>query len=178
MKRILQLVNEAIEEIERYGSCEGAYQLLKYISSTGEKFIKEEEVKYDFTLDQLILLSMSKKTKKYKLLASSFFVYDYLSKKYKIQDPLFTFRWGKLYFIYSYRIVGRLSLLVEKGFLQIERRGEIKLTSLGEEESKNLFSMLNQKEKDEIKKVKEKVEQLTLTELRTYTKKYLFEVAK
>ena len=174
MKRIMQLINEAIEEIERYGSCESAYQLLKYISSAGEKLIKEEEVKYDFTLDQLVLLSMSKKIKKYKLFVSSFFVYDYLSKKYKVQDPLFIFRWGKLYFIYSPRIVGRVSLLVEKGFLQIERRGEIKLTNLGEEESENLFLMLNQRDRDEIEKIKEKVQQLTLTELKIYTKKYLF----
>ena len=178
MKRIIQLIDEAIEEIEHYGSCESAYQLLKYISSTGEKLIKEGEVKYDFTLDNLVLLSMSKKIKKYKLFVSSFFVYDYLSKKYKVQDPLFVFRWGKLYFIYSPRINGRVSLLAEKGFLKIERRGEIKLTSLGEEESENLFSLLNQRDRDEIKKVKEKIQQLTLTELKTYTKKYLFNVSK
>lgn len=173
MKRISQLVNEAIEEIEYYKSCEAAYQILKYIASYGEKFMKEEAVKYDISLDNLVFLSINKHTKKYKLFVTAFFIYDYLSKKYVVQEPLFIFRWGKLYFIYSYRIDGRLRLLDEKKFLEV-RRSEIRLTQIGEQESKNIISILNNKEKEEVEHIREKINSMKANELRVYTKKYLF----
>lgn len=173
MQRILQLINEAIEEIEKYGSCESAYYLLKYISSHGEELVKENETKYDFTIDNLIFLSVQNEIPKYKLFALSFFIYDYLSKKYKVQDPLFIFRWSKMYFIYSYRIEAHLLNLMKNQFL-VTKRGKIKLTPKGESESENSYTLLSSQDKENIEKIREEIEKRKLTELRVFTKKYLF----
>ncbi|MBB5254251.1 hypothetical protein [Sulfurisphaera ohwakuensis] len=175
MQKILQLINEAIEEIEKYGSCESAYYLLKYIASHGEKFIEEKSVNYDFTLDNIILMSVLQETHKYKLFVSSFFIYDYLSKKFRVQEPLFIFRWGKTYFIYSYRINARLESLIKNQFI-FSRKGILKLTKKGENERENIFSSLPSTDRKKIEEIIDNIDKMKLKELRIYTKKYLFSI--
>lgn len=175
MQKIIQLINEAIEEIEKYSSCESAYYLLKYIASHGDKFLEEKATNYDFTVDNLIFLSLGEETHKYKLFVSSFFIYDYLSKKHAVQEPLFVFRWGKTYFIYSYRIESRLQSLVKNQFIQI-KKGVIKLTKKGKEENENILSSLNVNDKKKIEEITETINKMKLKELRIYTKKYLFSI--
>ncbi|BCU70201.1 hypothetical protein [Stygiolobus caldivivus] len=173
--RMLQLINEAIEEIEKYGSCESAYYILKYLSNSQEDLCKRGEVKYDLTIDHLIFLSMNGKTsqKKYKLYVNAFFTYDVLSPYKVIQDPMFTFRWGKLYFIYSPRIDSHLSSLIKSNFMRVTR-SQIKLTERGEEEMENIRASLT---KEELRKLSDKlkeIEEMKLTDLKIYTKNYLF----
>ena len=171
MKRVFQLISEALEEIEKYGSCESAYYILKYIVGK-EELCQQEEIKYDLTIDQLIYLSFNET--KYRLFINAFFVYDMLSARRKIQDPMFTFRWGKLYFIYSPRIESHLVTLAKNGFLRMSR-SRVKLTERGKEERENVRSLLT---REEIKRIDEKlreIEKMKLTDLRVHVKNYLFD---
>ncbi|BFH74117.1 hypothetical protein SJAV_20610 [Sulfurisphaera javensis] len=175
MQKILQLINEAIEEIEKYNSCESAYYLLKYIASHGEKFVEEKATNYDFTVDNLIFLSLKEEMHKYKLFVISFFIYDYLSKKFQVQEPLFIFRWGKTYFIYSYRIESRLQMLAKNQFIQT-KKGIVRLTKKGKEESENIYKFLNPIDRQKVEEIISNINNMKLKELRIYTKKYLFSI--
>lgn len=171
---MFQLINEAIEEIEKYGSCESAYYILKYLANSQDNLC-EEEVDYDITIDNLIFLSMNGKRteKKYKLYVNAFFIYDMLSSSLAVQNPLFTFRWGKLYFIYSPRIESHLKALVKNKFLYLTR-SQVRLTQRGEEEMEGVKALLS---KDYLRKINEKlkeIDRMKLKDLKIYIKNYLF----
>ncbi|MEJ2781455.1 hypothetical protein WIW89_11350 [Stygiolobus sp. CP850M] len=173
--RMFQLINEAIEEIEKFGSCESAYYILKYLANSRDNLCEEEEVDYDITIDNLIFLAMNGKRteKKYKLYVNAFFVYDMVSSSLAVQNPLFTFRWGKLYFIYSSRIKSHLNALVKNKFLYLTR-SQVRLTQRGEEEMEGVKTLLS---KDYLRKINEKlkeIDKMKLKDLKIYTKNYLF----
>jgi hypothetical protein len=174
--RVAQLLREAVDEIEKYRSCESAYFLLKYTLSGIDKIINEKGLKYDFTLDNLILLTllfMGKNTRKYKFFVAMFLIYDELCKRYKLQEPLFMFRWTKTYFIYSYRVEAHLKMLIQNSYILAKRDG-LGLTGVGEKEAHNLKLMLKKEEVDRISEIAKKIERMRLNELKIYIKKSLF----
>ncbi|WP_338598221.1 hypothetical protein V6M85_06820 [Sulfolobus tengchongensis] len=174
MNRLKQILKEALDEVEVYGSWISLYYILKSIENDIEKLCKEPEVKYDITVDSLILFTIYRyndKIDKTRLFALSFILYDYLSKNYKVQEPLFSIRWNRRYFIYSYRIESHLNTLLKKGLL-IKRRTVYYLSELGKNEAENLSI----REKDMVK-VNEIVNNFKalrrVKEIRIYIRKYL-----
>ncbi|AGE71190.1 hypothetical protein [Sulfolobus acidocaldarius] len=174
-KRIFQLMKEAVEEMEKYGSCQSAYYMLKYILSQINDHIQSFP-DYDIPLDNLILLSFNEtlEEKKYKFFVKTFLVYDYLSTKYTVQDPIFIFRWGKLYFIYSPRIDAHLSLLEKNSFLTCHKF-QLKLTRRGKEERENIIQNLSDYDLNKINELDKQIEEFKLQDLKIFMKKYLFE---
>ncbi len=172
--RAKQLLEESIDEVEKYGSFTSMYMMVKKIYSDFEKLNKEEKIDYDIKIDDLILLSLhEKEMNKISLFVSTFLIYDYLSKKYITQDGLFYFRWNKRIFIYSPRIESHVYYLMRLGYLQGIKN--FKLTSRGYEESESLLSSLDHEDRKIIRGIIIDVCLKTkLKELKEYVKKYLF----
>ncbi|BBG23547.1 hypothetical protein [Sulfuracidifex tepidarius] len=174
MNRVRQLTDEAIEEIEKYNSCQSAYYILKTLSEGAETLCKEKEVKYDYTVDNLIIMSLYtyEDVTKARLFVTSFIIYDLLAKKYTIQNPLFYFRWNKRYFVYSPRIESHLSYLSREGF--VKNRKKYSLTEYGKKEGETSLATLN---KETLSKIQESVSTLkrieTMKQTKVFLKKYL-----
>ncbi|MCY0849789.1 hypothetical protein [Sulfuracidifex metallicus] len=174
MNRVRQLTREAIEEIEKYNSCQSAYYILKTLEEGSESLCKEKELKYDYTIDNLITVSLYiyDEVTKARLFVTSFLIYDVLAKNYVLQNPLFYFRWNKRYFVYSPRIDSHLSYLSREGF--VKARKKFSLTEYGKKEGESLISTLN---KETLSKIEEYVSTLksmdTMKEIKIFLKKHL-----
>ncbi len=172
--RVKQLLEESIDEVEKYGSFSSMYLILKKVYSDFEKLTKEERIDYNIKVDDIILISLhEREMNKISLFVSSFLIYDYLSKRYIVQDGLFYFRWNKRIFIYSPRIESHLFYLMRLGYLQGIKN--FKLTSRGYEEAESIFLSLNCEDRKAIKNIIIDICLKTRPrELKEYVKKYLF----
>ncbi len=176
MNRVRQLTDEAIEEIEKYNSCHSAYYILKTLSEGVDNFCKEDELKYDYTVDNLVILSiyLNDDVSKARMFVTSFMVYDILSKKYVIQNPLFYFRWNKRYFIYSPRVESHLSYLAREGFVRSRKR--YSLTEYGKKEGEALLTSLDRGVLSKVERMVSELKSMeTMKQTRIFVKKYLMD---
>ncbi|QGA53159.1 hypothetical protein GFS03_00350 [Sulfolobus sp. E5-1-F] len=141
MNRLQQLLKEALDEIEVYGSWTSLYYILKLlVESEAEKLCREQEIIYHMTVDSLTLFTIYKYGEgidKTRLFVLSFLLYDYLSRHYNLQNPIFSIKWNKRYFIYSPRIDSRLHSLSKRGLL-IKKNKLYYLTQLGISEAESI----------------------------------------
>lgn len=169
-KRYLE---EAVEEVEKYGSFSSMYLIVKKLRDEFDRLSKEEFREYDFKIDDLVLLSLKGEMCKVKLLVSSFLVHDYLSRKYVVQDGLFYFRWSKRIFVYSPRVESHLLYLVRLGYLEGGKK--FKLSKKGKTEADSIMSILGREEvKDITSLVENVIRAKKLKDLKRYVKEYLF----
>ncbi|MDT7861638.1 MAG: hypothetical protein RRA45_05450 [Saccharolobus sp.] len=175
MNRLQQLIKEAIAEVENYDSWITLYYILKSIENNVEKLCKESEINYEVTVDSLILFTIyihGGRIDKTRLFALSFILYDYMSKNYKVQDPIFYIRWNKRYFIYSPRIDSHLNALSKKGL--IIKKDLYYLSDLGRAEAESLFKYIKEKDRKEIASIIEIFKSFKrISEIKTYIRKYL-----
>ncbi|AWR97851.1 hypothetical protein DFR86_10075 [Acidianus sulfidivorans JP7] len=156
MNRVEQLLREAIDEAEKYGSLLSMYFLIKKIALDYSSIYKKEEEPYDITVDDIILISLSHgEVTKIPFFAISFLIYDYFSSsnKYHVQDCIFYFRWDKRIFVYSPRIEAHLYYLIRTGyvsgikFYKLTEKGkfemDLKLKSFSEKERKDILFIIN-----------------------------------
>ncbi|AAK42863.1 hypothetical protein SULI_02845 [Saccharolobus solfataricus] len=150
MNRLQQLLKEALDEIEIYGSWVSLYYILKLLAESNvEKLCKEQEVAYHMTVDSLTLFTIYKYgggIDKTRLFVLSFLLYDYLSRYYNIQNPIFSIKWNKRYFVYSPRIDSRLHTLSKKSLI-LKKERLYYLNQLGRSEAESI----NIREKDNAK---------------------------
>lgn len=167
MNRVQQLLTEALDEVEKYGSLLSMYILVKKLALDYSSIVRQEEIKYDITVDDIILLSLSQgEVGKVPLFSISFLIYDYLSSFYSVQDCLFYFRWDKRIFVYSPRVESHLHYLIRTGYVngikyfRLTEKGKSevnsKIASLTEKERKDIINIVNtirhKKRNSEIKK--------------------------
>ncbi|PVU77464.1 hypothetical protein DDW12_06810 [Sulfolobus islandicus] len=143
MNRLQQLLKEALDEIEIYGSWTSLYYILKSVAESNvEKLCREQEVIYHMTVDSLTLFTIYKYSEgvdKTRLFVLSFLLYDYLSRHYNVQNPIFSIKWNKRYFIYSPRIDSRLHSLSKRGLiLKKDRLYYLSQLGISEAESINI----------------------------------------
>ncbi|ARM76637.1 hypothetical protein [Acidianus manzaensis] len=175
MNRVEQLLKEAIDEAEKYGSMLSMYFLVKKVVFDYSSIYRQEEEKYDVTVDDIILLSLSQKeVTKIPFFSISFLIYDYLSShKYKVQDCIFYFRWDKRIFIYSPRVEAHLYYLIRTGYASGIKY--YKLTEKGKFEANLKFSSFSEKEKKDISFIIEEIiNKRKNSDIKKYIRKQLF----
>lgn len=174
MSRLKQLLSEAVEEAEIYGSLLSTYLIIKKCYVEYDKLVREKEVNYSFNIDDIILISLSyKELNKIQFFVMSFLVCDYLSSRYITQDCLFYSRWSKRIFIYSPRIEAHLFYLIRKGY--IEGYKYFKLTEKGRVEAEAKKSLLSKSEIIKIDEISSQVLSKTKTsDLKKYVRSYIF----
>ncbi|MFP3217309.1 MAG: hypothetical protein RXQ99_01715 [Acidianus sp.] len=174
MSRLKQLLGEAVEEAEKYGSLLSTYLILKKCNAEYDTLVKEKEVNYSFSVDDIILTSLSyKELSKIQFFVMSFLVCDYLSSRYITQDCLFYFRWDKRIFIYSPRMEAHLFYLIRSGYA--EGYKYFKLTEKGRVEAEAKKSLLSNVEKIKIDEISSCVlSKNKLSELKRYVRSYIF----
>ncbi|NON63266.1 hypothetical protein [Acidianus sp. RZ1] len=151
---VKKLIEEAVEEAEKFGSLSSMYFLVKKIWAEYGKLSREPIRDYDFTVDDIILFSLHRsKLERIPFFVSSFLTWYYLSNHFFAQDPLFYFRWDKRIFVYSPRVDAHLLYLARTGYVKISKtycltekgkeESSVKLSSLGERHYKEIDSILN-----------------------------------
>ncbi|WP_236752071.1 hypothetical protein [Acidianus sp. HS-5] len=169
-----QLLSEAVEETEKYGSLFSTYLILKKCNAEYDSLVKETEANYSFSVDDIILISLSyKELNKTQFFVISFLICDYLSSRYITQDCLFYFRWDKRIFIYSPRTEAHLLYLIKTGYA--EGYKYFKLTEKGKVEAEAKKSLLSTMEKIKIDDMISCVlSKNRLSELKKYVRSYIF----
>lgn len=150
MSRAQQILREAIDEAEKYGSLLSMYFLVRKLSLDYESVAKQEEKKYDLTVDDIVLLSLSQgEVSKIPFFSISFLVFDYLSSNnYSVQDCLFYFRWDKRIFVYSPRVDSHLHYLIRTGYINGAKY--YKLTEKGKSEADSKMLTFTEKEREDL----------------------------
>ncbi|MCY0859375.1 MAG: hypothetical protein OWQ54_02970 [Sulfolobaceae archaeon] len=180
MSRAKQLLKEAIDELKK-GSILASQMILEDLYNNFEKYLNQEDINYDFTLDNLILLTLGaflqlkqEIVAKQKFYVSSFLVYDILiSNKLTVQNPYFKYIKAKRYFIFSERIENRIKNLAYNGFL-FSGEQKIILLDKGKMESINLLKSIDKHLSDQIIKIVGEVSYLnSKKELMRYVEQYL-----
>lgn len=172
MNRIQQILLEAINEAEKYGSLLSMYFLIKKLASDYNFLSREEEKKYDVTVDDIVLLALSRgEVGKIPFFSISFLICDYLSSIYSVQDCVFYFRWNKRIFVYSPRVEAHLYYLIRTGyvigmkFFKLTEKGkheaDLKMSTFTEKEKKDIVCLIDAiKHKKRIKEIKDYVKEI------------------
>ncbi len=174
MSRLKQLLNEAVEETEKYGSLFSTYLILKKCNTEYDILDRENDSNYSFYVDDIILISLSyKELNKTQFFVISFLICDYLSSRYITQDCLFYFRWDKRIFVYSPRMEAHLLYLIRTGYA--EGYKYFKLTEKGKNEAEAKKSLLSTMEKIKIDEMASCIlSKRKLSELKKYVRSYIF----
>lgn len=175
-----QLLEEAIEEL-RKGSIIASQKILEDLYENFDRYINQKPINYNITLDNLILLTLGmyyyyneEMIPKQKFYVTSFILYDVLSSKnLKVQNPYFSYKKTKMYFIFSERLENRIITLAYNGFLVVRER-YIGLLEKGRMEGLNIIRSLDQNTVGELVKIVKEIKSLKSRKaLENYVRQYL-----